>query len=87
LDFAHNAISALAALHECTALRSLDLSHNRLRSLTNAHRVLGNVVRLNLRANGIVCTAGLEKLYALQVRSGWEGVSRERERECVFESE
>jgi Leucine-rich repeat (LRR) protein len=67
LDLSHNQLDAVLNLHECAQLRTLNVGFNRLRSLGPLHTTLGNVTKLILRSNGLTSTAGLEKMYSLQV--------------------
>ena len=66
IDLSHNSITHVVHLHDCLHLTTLDVSHNRVRVLSNLDRVLGNVVTLNLSYNRIASLDGLNKLYSLE---------------------
>ena len=65
LDLSYNDITHIVHLHNCRGLRTLDLSHNRVRVLSNLDRVLGNVLELDLSYNHISNLDGIQKLYSL----------------------
>jgi len=66
LDLSHNTISHIIHLQDCIALRILDLSHNRIRVLSNLERVLGSVTHLSLAHNEIESLDGIDKIYSLE---------------------
>lgn len=66
IDLSFNDISHVTHLHDCGALVELDISHNRIRVLSNLDRVLGNIISLDLSNNIIQSLDGLGKLYSLQ---------------------
>jgi hypothetical protein len=66
LNLSKNDLSHLTHLQDCHRLYELNLSHNRLKILSNISLVLGNIVRLNLSWNFIRSLDGLDKLYSLE---------------------
>ena len=65
LDLSQNRLSALAHLDALTQLRFLNLSYNRLTTMMDAGRSLGNVSTLILRGNQLTSARGLERLLGL----------------------
>ena len=65
LDLSYNDITHIVHLHDCLCLRSLDLSHNRVRVLSNLDRVLGNVLELDISYNQVTSLDGIQKIYSL----------------------
>jgi Leucine rich repeat len=59
-----------AALDQCLHLRHLDLSHNRLTTLSRAPYHLGNLCRLNVAHNDLTTLAGIDCLPSLQWLNG-----------------
>eukprot|EP01039_Chlorochromonas_danica_P008175 gene8177-9018_t len=66
LDLSNNQIMHIAHLQDCYQLEKLNLSHNRIRVLSNLERVLGKVKWLNLSHNEIESLDGLDKVYSLE---------------------
>lgn len=66
IDFSHNNVTQIIHLQDCSKLSSLDLSHNKVRVLSNLSRVLGNISSLLLSNNQVQSLDGIDKLYALQ---------------------
>jgi Leucine rich repeat len=66
LDVSHNDFNHIMHLQDCYNLQYLNLSHNRIRCLSNSERVLGNILSLNLSNNAIQCLDGIDKIYSLQ---------------------
>lgn len=66
LDLSNNDITHVVHLHDCVSLESLNLSHNRIRVLSNLERVIGRVKKINLAHNDIESLDGLDKIYALE---------------------
>jgi hypothetical protein len=65
LDLSANRLAALAPLDALTELQYLSLAHNRLTSVADAVRAIGNVHTLILRGNTLVSVRGLERLLGL----------------------
>ena len=65
LDLSHNDISHIVHLHDCVNLSLLNISHNRIRVLSNLPLVISNIQRLNLSHNGIAMLDGIESLRQL----------------------
>lgn len=66
IDLSCNDITHITHLHDCGNLVELNMSHNRVRVLSNLDRVLGNILILNLSHNAIQSLDGVAKLYSLQ---------------------
>jgi len=66
LDLSRNAICHIVHLQDCIDLRVLDLSHNRIRILSNLERVVGRLCCLSLIGNQIRSIDGLQKIYSLE---------------------
>jgi hypothetical protein len=66
LDLSRNAICHIVHLQDCIDLRVLDLSHNRIRILSNLERVVGGLRCLSLVGNQIRSIDGLQKIYSLE---------------------
>ena len=66
LDLSRNAICHIVHLQDCIDLRVLDLSHNRIRILSNLERVVGGLRSLSLVGNLIRSIDGLQKIYSLE---------------------
>lgn len=66
LDLSNNQIIHVIHLHDCYNLKHLNLSHNRIRVLSNLERVLGNIIDINLSFNNIQSLDGVDKLFSLQ---------------------
>ena len=66
LDMSYNDITHIVHLQDCSLLMDINLSHNRIRVLSNLERVLGNVLKLDLSHNFIESLDGLDKLHSLQ---------------------
>lgn len=62
-----NQISNIAPLKVCTHLQALDLSFNRISSMVDANHVFAQITSLNLSHNMLRSTAGIEKLFALEM--------------------
>lgn len=67
LDVSYNDIAYIVHLQDCINLSALNISHNRIRVLSNLELVLGNILQLNLSHNNVVSLDGLEKLYSLEM--------------------
>ncbi|TYZ63586.1 hypothetical protein PybrP1_010880 [[Pythium] brassicae (nom. inval.)] len=67
LRLGQNELRSLAPLRACANLQELDVSFNRLDSVTGAHWVLPQIVSLDLSHNALSSTAGLERLFTLEV--------------------
>jgi Leucine-rich repeat (LRR) protein len=66
LDVSHNFISHIVHLQDCIALENINLSHNRIRILSNLERTIGSIKNLNLSYNEIESLDGIEKIYSLE---------------------
>jgi Leucine-rich repeat (LRR) protein len=66
LDISHNFISHIVHLQDCIALENINLSHNRIRILSNLERTIGSIKNLNLSYNEIESLDGIEKIYSLE---------------------
>ncbi len=66
LDLSHNSISHIIHLQDCISLKHINLSHNRIRVLSNLERVLGSVTRINVSHNEIESLDGIDKIYSLE---------------------
>lgn len=66
LNLSHNAITHITHLQDCIALQTLDLSHNKIRVLSNLERVLGKLKVLILNSNEIESIDGIDKIYSLE---------------------
>ncbi len=66
LDLSHNSISHIIHLQDCISLKHVNLSHNRIRVLSNLERVLGSVTRINVSHNEIESLDGIDKIYSLE---------------------
>lgn len=66
LDLSHNAITYVVHLQDCISLETLNLSHNRVRILSNLERTIGSVKNLNLSHNQIESLDGIDKIYSLE---------------------
>jgi len=61
-----NGETVMRGLGVLSRLDSLDLSDNRLRSMKDAHKMIGNVKTLLLSRNRLTTTQGLDHLYGLE---------------------
>ena len=66
LDLSRNSISYIIHLQDCVCLKYLDLSHNRIRVLSNLERVVGSLARLDVSHNQIESLDGIDKIYSLE---------------------
>lgn len=66
LDLSRNSIQHIIHLQDCISLKYINLSHNRIRVLSNLERVLGSVTRLNVSHNEIESLDGIDKIYSLE---------------------
>ena len=66
LDLSHNTITHVIHLQDCIDLKFLNLSHNRIRVLSNLERVIGSVTMLNLAHNDIESLDGLDRILSLE---------------------
>jgi len=62
----YNLISKIQHTENLYNLDVIELAHNNITSVLKINEVLGNIKALNLRANKILYTSGLDKLYALE---------------------
>jgi hypothetical protein len=67
LDLSNNSISHIIHLQDCIDLKVLDLSHNRIRVLSNLERVVGSLTHINLAGNEIESLDGLDRILSLEV--------------------
>jgi hypothetical protein len=65
LDLSNNDIQHIVHLHDCHSLKTLNMSYNRVRVLSNLERVLGNVQDIDLSHNLITNMDGIQKIYSL----------------------
>jgi hypothetical protein len=66
LDLSKNDIVHVVHLQDCYCLSVLNLSHNRIRVLSNLGQSLGKVTRLNLCNNEIESLDGISFIYSLE---------------------
>lgn len=66
LDVSYNEISHIIHLQDCTQLRILNISHNRISVLSNLIWVIPRIERLNISHNMIESLDGLDKLCHLK---------------------
>lgn len=66
LDLSKNQFSHVFHLQDCYRLKFLNLSHNRVKVLSNLHLVIGNIKVLDLSDNSIESIHGLDRLLSLQ---------------------
>src|SRR5690606_1357457 len=59
-------ISKVQNCEYCWKLEDINLSFNRITSTKQIYECMGNVKRLQLRANGLKSTEGLERLFSLE---------------------
>ena len=67
LNLRHNKLNRVSQLRGCKSLVALDLAFNHMSSMVGANRTLPSITSLDLSHNRLAGTAGLEKLYSLQV--------------------
>ena len=66
INLSHNYLKKIAHLQNCTRLKSLNLSHNRIESLLSFHLTLGNIATLNIANNKINSLEGIDRLLSLE---------------------
>ena len=66
IDFSNNDIPEILNLQDCYDLKTLNLSRNSIRALSNISEVLGNISSLDISHNHLGSLDGIEKLYALR---------------------
>ena len=66
LDLSHNTITHVIHLQDCIDLKFLNLSHNRIRVLSNLERVIGSVTMLSLAYNDIESLDGIDRILSLE---------------------
>lgn len=66
LDVSYNDIAHVIHLQDCPVLSVLNISHNRIRVLSNLSRVIKNISVLNLSNNKVESLDGLEYLELLE---------------------
>jgi Leucine-rich repeat (LRR) protein len=66
LDLSYNDIAHVVHLQDCRNLRVLNVSHNRIRVLSNLNRVIRGIRKLNLAFNCIESLDGLGSLDLLE---------------------
>eukprot|EP01038_Epipyxis_sp_PR26KG_P004255 gene4255-6034_t len=66
LDLSNNSISHIIHLQDCLNLQFMDVSHNRIRVLSNLNMVVINLIRLNLSYNEIESLDGIDQLLSLE---------------------
>lgn len=66
LDLSHNTITHVIHLQDCIDLKFLNLSHNRIRVLSNLERVVGSVTTIILSNNDIESLDGIDRILSLE---------------------
>jgi Leucine-rich repeat (LRR) protein len=66
LDLSNNSITYIVHLQDCISLENLNLSHNRIRILSNLERTVGKIHNLNVSFNEIESIDGIDKIYSLE---------------------
>lgn len=67
IRLSQNQLNSIEPLKACTCLQELDLARNIISSMVGANRILPQIISLDLGHNRLSSTAGLEKLFTLEM--------------------